>query len=153
MWFILKGDVFFLHLTQSLHSLLKTATQWEGERCNFWSKLGFHTRFCVNISAARSEDRDCAAVFISIITVNITIPASLRLFYLPWRLTKQLHSDVRGAFFRSGESGGMWIRQLCVRGDSFCVCVFQNNSFSFKHLRKFIKGEHREKYLFVFLVQ
>lgn len=32
---LFKGYMFFLHLTQLLHSHLKTTTQWEGERCNF----------------------------------------------------------------------------------------------------------------------
>lgn len=40
------------------------------------SKLGFHIQYCVNISALQSEERDYAAVFISVITVNITIPGS-----------------------------------------------------------------------------
>lgn len=79
-----RTDVFFpLYLTQSLHSHLKTVAQWEAKTSNFLSKLGFYIKCCVNISALQSEERDYAPVVISIITVNITIPGSRHLFYLP----------------------------------------------------------------------
>ena len=71
-----KGQYFFLHRTQSIRSHLKTVTQREGERCNFFSKLGFREQYCVNISVLRREERDYAAVFISVITVNITVSGS-----------------------------------------------------------------------------
>lgn len=51
-----RKDVFFLHLTQSPRSHLKATAHWEGERCNFSSKLGFHTQFCSNILFCRTEE-------------------------------------------------------------------------------------------------
>lgn len=102
----LKGCFFSLYLTQSRHSHLKTMTQWDGETSNFLSKLGFCIKCCVNISALQSEERDYAPVFISIMTVNITIPGSCHLFYL---LEMASQTDTQGykRLLRSREGDSM----------------------------------------------
>ncbi len=133
---------FFVHLTQSRHSHLKTTTQWEGERCNFLSKLGFHTQYCVNISVLLSEERDYAAVFMSIITVNITVPGSRHCphFICHDDLPMQPHRDVREAF--QEQSSGWHVNEagLCEEREQryrlMLPASHWNWSFCFKHFRK-----------------
>lgn len=83
------------------------------------SKLGFHTQYCVNISVLPGEKRDYASVFISIITVNITIPGSRHCACfichddLPYS-----HTGMLERLFRSREAGGMWMRVASVWRES-----------------------------------
>lgn len=71
-----RGFLYIWHDHSSVICHLKTRTQWEGERSNFSIQIGFsHTILCKYLSSVEWK-RDYAAVFISIITVNITIPGS-----------------------------------------------------------------------------